>query len=251
MQMTGKDSPIRFVRLISEKTIEEKTMSINIPENKAVCSASKKLPCVILVDTSSSMCEDQNSLISGLKELKDSIVNDEKANSTVEVCIISFNDHAKVEEVFGPPEVMNIPSVQCSGMTAMHEAVALGIDVIDKRRREYRELGISSYRPWMYMLTDGGANDSDNGSFNKLVERQKAGKLNFFPVAIGKKVDEKTLFSLRPDHMIFSIDRENITGAFEWLSDSLSSVSSIHAGSTTLAAPQEYDISARQLQIDV
>ena len=185
-------------------------MAIRIPENKAVGSATKKLPCVILVDTSGSMVDDQPKLVNGLNELKNYLVNDEMACSSVEVSIVTFDDEARVVEPFGPMNELNIPSIRCDGMTAMHAAVDVGLGAIDKRRKEYKEYGVTSYRPWMYLLTDGGANDADNGSFDKLRDRQANKKLIFFPVAIGEDVDKKLLGSLRPDHTIFSIDRDSI-----------------------------------------
>ena len=50
-------------------------MAINIPENKAVGSASKKLPCVGLVDTSGSMSNDQAALVEGIRNLKQYMSN--------------------------------------------------------------------------------------------------------------------------------------------------------------------------------
>ena len=226
-------------------------MAIRIPENKAVGSATKKLPCVILVDTSGSMTHDADKLASGMSELKDYLVNDEMASSSVEVSIVTFDNNARVVEPFGPINELNVPSFNCTGMTAMHAAVDVGLDAINKRRKEYREYGVTSYRPWMYMLTDGGANDADNGAFDKLRDRQENKKLIFFPVAIGSGVNKQLLASLRPDHTIFSIDRESIVGAFQWLSDSLSSVSTTGSGAVTLSDPEEYGIEREHIQIDV
>ncbi len=226
-------------------------MAITIPENKAIGSATKKLPCVILVDTSGSMTKDQAKLVEGLKEMKKYLSEDEMACSSVEISIITFDDVARVVEPFGPINELNIPSIHCTGLTAMHAAVEAGLASIAKRRREYKELGIPSYRSWMYLLTDGYANDADNGSFDRLLQRQENKKLIFFPVAIGEGVDKALLASLRPDHTIFSIDRDSIVSAFEWLSDSLSSVSTTSAGTLTLSDPEDYDIEREHIQIDV
>lgn len=225
-------------------------MSINIPENKSISSATKKLPCVILIDTSGSMSADQQKLVDGMKELKNFLTDDEMACSSVEVSIVTFDNEARVAESFGPISELCIPSIRCDGMTAMHAAVDVGLKMLDKRRSEYKQYGLTSYRPWMYLLTDGGANDSDNGSFKELVRRQENRKINFFPVAIGDGVDEKLLGSLRPDNEIFSIDRDRITNAFAWLSDSLSSVSSAGAGMVTLRDPEDYGVTRKPIQID-
>jgi uncharacterized protein YegL len=226
-------------------------MSINIPENKSISSATKKLPCVILIDTSGSMSADQQKLVNGMEELKKYLSEDEMACSSVEVSIVTFDNEARVAEPFGPINDLCIPSINCNGMTAMHAAVDIGLKTIDKRRSEYKQYGLSSYRPWMYMLTDGGANDSDNGSFKELVRRQENQKLFFFPVAIGDTVDEKLLGSLHPDNEIFSIDRDRITKAFQWLSDSLSSVSGTKSGTVTLSDPEDFGLQRKHIQIDV
>ena len=208
-------------------------MSINIPENKSISSATKKLPCVILIDTSGSMSADQQKLVNGMEELKKYLSDDEMACSSVEVSIVTFDNEARVAEPFGPINDLCIPSINCNGMTAMHAAVDIGLKTIDKRRSEYKQYGLSSYRPWMYM------------------RRQENQKLFFFPVAIGDTVDEKLLGSLHPDNEIFSIDRDRITKAFQWLSDSLSSVSGTKSGTVTLSDPEDFGLQRKHIQIDV
>ena len=87
------------------------------------------LPCVVLVDTSTSMgsVKDQG----GLEALAEAL--DEQARGRVEFCVISFDDEARILVPFGPAYDFETPRIDCGGMTAMHAAVELGLGEIEAR----------------------------------------------------------------------------------------------------------------------
>ena len=225
-------------------------MTSLIPENKAIEGTDKKFPLVILVDTSGSMISEQHHLIEGLEELKWNLSNDEKACSTTELCIITFNNDARVAEPFGPVSKMIVPDIHCRGLTAMHAAVDAGLQAIEKRLSEYRERGISYYRPMMYLLTDGEANDPDNGAFDRLRQLQEDKKISFFPVAVGEDVNMEMLCSFRPDHVIFTVERGCISKAFDWLYENSSRTSTGTESGVILSDPEEEWIEEEHILID-
>ncbi len=204
------------------------------------------LPCVVLVDTSGSMSTAMNELHEGLVQLGEALREDPQALGRVEFCIISFDDRARINVPFGPAYDYQAPALTCGGMTAMHEAVALGLDALEKRKKQYTENKTAYLRPWVFMMTDGGANDRDNGSFNRLIQAQKDKHCTFFPIAIGNSVDMNLLKSLKVDGVVLKASKENFKGAFVWLSNSLSRTSSSNPGQTVaLPNPGDY-----QLEVD-
>lgn len=203
------------------------------------------LPCVVLVDTSGSMDSSINQLREGLRELADSLNDQQKG--IVEFCIIGFDDDARILVPFGPVYDFEVPKFECGGMTAMHSAVELGLNELDARKRQYKENRTAYYRPWMFMLTDGGANDGNNGSFERLLQYQDEKHCTFYSVAVGESVDRDLLKSLRRDGMILTASKENFKDAFVWLGNSLSVVSSSTPGQKVkLPNPSEY-----QLEVEV
>ena len=182
------------------------------------------LPCVVLVDTSGSMGMVKDQLHDGLVALGEAL--DDQARGRVEFCIIGFDDDARVLVPFGPAYDFEAPRLDCAGMTAMHAAVELGLSELEVRKNQYKANQTAHYRPWMFMLTDGGANDADNGSFERLLQSQRDKHCTFFPVGIGDQVDKDLLKGLQTDGVILTASKENFKGAFVYLSNSLSLVSS-------------------------
>ena len=56
----------------------------------------------------------------------------------------------------------------------MGEAITKGLSLIDNQRQSYRKAGVSSYKPWIVLLTDGEPNDWAD----------PAGKAKFWPKRI-------------------------------------------------------------------
>lgn len=203
------------------------------------------LPCVVLVDTSSSMSRDRAQLHQGLVELGEAL--DEQARGRVEFCIIGFDDDARVLVPFGPAYDYEAPDIECKGMTAMHKAVECALNELEIRKSQYKENKTSYYRPWIYMLTDGGANDTDNGAFERLVQSQKDKRCIFFPVAIGEDADKELLKSLNEEGVVLKASRENFKNSFVYLSNSISLASVSESGTkVTLPNPNDY-----QLEVEI
>lgn len=199
------------------------------------------LPCVLLMDTSGSMDEVKEQLYQGLYEFGKSL--DDQARGRVEICVVSFDDDARKKVPFGPAYDYQVPEFKCGGMTAMHSAVDFGLNEIESRKAQYRANGTAYYRPWMFMLTDGGANDSDNGAFERLKQAQKEKHVTFFPVAIGDYADKALLKTLREDGIILTASKEDFTGAFSWLGNSLSKTSSSNPDEKVkLPNPKDYQL---------
>lgn len=203
------------------------------------------VPCVVLLDTSSSMAGVKNQLEKGLDTLVNSL--DAQARGCVEFCIISFDDEARIISPFAPVYDFETPAIDCDGMTAMHAAVKLGLSEIEARKGQYKQEHVPYYRPWIFMLTDGGANDSDNGEFNELLKSQKDCHCTFFPVAIGESADMNLLKTLRVDGLVLKASKENFEGAFVWLGNSMSRVSN-SKGEKTVNLPNPGDY---QLEVEV
>ena len=199
------------------------------------------LPCVVLVDTSGSMNRVKDQLRQGLAELGEAL--DDEARGRVEFCIIKFDDDASILVPFGPAYDYEVPDFDCDGMTAMHAAVDLALCEIEARKQQYKANITPYYRPWIFMLTDGGANDSDNGSFERLIQSQIDGHCIFFSVAIGNDADRDLLKTLRTDGKILTATKENFVHSFEWLSNSLSRAStSIPDQKVKMDDPRKYDM---------
>jgi len=215
-------------------------MAYNEMPRMPINSGEEHLPCVVLVDTSSSMKAYEKELNEAVREMKMSICEDDMARGRVELCLVTFDDHAEVAVPFGPAESFEAPYLSCDGMTSTHEAVALAIREAEERKALYKEQNILYKQPWIWLFTDGGSNDKDNGSFEELLKLQNDKKCVFFGVGIGSEVNTAELKGMHKNGMILKVSKESFKAAFEYLSQSVRGASFRKAGqSFNLPAPPQ------------
>ena len=190
----------------------------------------KHIACVLLVDVSGSMSGDAiRELNEGLRVFGEALKSDSKAYGCADVCVISFG--SKVEQVvpFCPAAEYVAPVLTAGGLTVMNEAVITGLDMIELRKQEYKDVGVDYWRPWVFLLTDGVPTDNDlyQDAQQRLQEALANKKINFFPMGIGSGADTQTLkkYTKNGSGMVLKASKENFQEAFVWLSSSMSVVS--------------------------
>lgn len=210
------------------------------------------LPCVVLVDTSDSMSSAVTELNEGLVLLGEALKEDPQALGRVEFCIITFDDKAHIMVPFGPAYDYQAPTVNCGGMTAMHQAVGMALDQLEIRKQQYRNCGTTWNRPWIFMLTDGAPNDNDNGEFQALLDAQRDRHCTFFPMGIGNEVNMDVLKSLVYKGFVLKATKENFKKCFVWLSNSLTVTSSHNPGErASIPNPANYGATLEPIDIEV
>ena len=114
-------------------------------------------PWCLIVDRSFSMIGDPIKAVNdALAQFKALVLADTLASLHVEILLVSFNhtvdyvDFCSVQD-FQPPEL------SASGGTNMAPAINTALDLLDRRKQEYRANGVSYLRPIVLLLTDGQA----------------------------------------------------------------------------------------------
>ena len=117
-----------------------------------------RCPCIILIDQSGSM-DDRciNSVNQRLREFR----QDELAAARADLAIISFNQQTHLVTDFTTVSQMELPTIQAQGSTNISGAIHWTIDLLEQRKRTYRDNGIESYRPIIMLLTDGEPTSDD------------------------------------------------------------------------------------------
>lgn len=184
------------------------------------------LAAVLVIDSSGSMVNVKRKLHEALAAFHDALREDPQAAGTVEICVITFDDTARIAMPFCSVYDFEVPEFSMGGTTSMHEAINLALDEIEARKQQYRASQTSYKRPWIFLLSDGCPTDEDNGAVKRLLEAQGGGHCTFFSVGIGEDADIGFLKTLRPDGMTFSADKQDFKEMFVWLGNSLSITSS-------------------------
>ena len=199
----------------------------------------KHIACVLLVDTSGSMsCENAiNELNQGLREFGEALKMDSKAYGCADVCVISFNNTVQEEVPFSPAANFTAPTLSAYGCTALNEAIITGLDAIEMRKQEYKDIGVDYWRPWIFLLTDGLPTDDEyfESARTRIRDALDRKKINFFPMGIGPNADIAYLKQYTKDGsgMVLKANLNNFKEAFVWLSSSMSVISNSDSSMTS------------------
>lgn len=195
-----------------------------------------RCPVVLLLDTSGSMqgrpIEELNQ---GLRAFHEDVSNDSLALKRVEVAIVTFGP-VRIAHDFAVLSSSPFPELRAGGDTPLGAAIAKAALMLSERKDEYRANGISYFRPWIFLITDGTPTD-DIKEAAKIIERGEESKaFAFFPVGV-RHADFETLarISRRQPLRLAGLRFREL---FIWLSASMKAVSASSPGdSVPLSTP--------------
>ncbi len=182
-----------------------------------------RCPCILLLDTSVSMNgKPLEELNAGLLAYKDELAADSLAAKRVEVAIVTFGP-VQVAQEFTTAEQFNPPTLQTTGDTPMGAAIERAIEMVTARKQTYRSNGIAFYRPWIFLITDGGPTDPWQSAAAQVHEGESSKAFSFFCVGVeGAHFDILKQISVREPLRLKGVRFRDL---FQWLSNSQKSVS--------------------------
>lgn len=143
-----------------------------------------RCPLVLLLDKSGSMAGAPIAeLNAGLVTLKDELIEDELAAKRVEIAIVTFGPVEIVQD-FITVDQFTPPHLTANGDTPLGQAILQGLDMLESRKRVYRQNGIAYYRPWIMLITDGAPTDYWQSAAARVKEGEEQNAFAFFAIGV-------------------------------------------------------------------
>ena len=226
---------------------------IPFPEPEFVDNPEPRCPCILLLDTSGSMKDPRqvkttlspvqkilhesmavqtikpiDEVNAGLIAFRDELIRDEMAVKRVELSLVAFGPVRKLTD-FQHPDLFRPPTLNAEGDTPMGIAIERAIEMVQGRKAAYRQNGISYYRPWIFMISDGEPTDNWERAASLVRNGEQSKSFAFFAVGVeGANFNILSQISVRQPLRLNGLRFREM---FMWLSSSLGMVSRSTLGS--------------------
>jgi len=180
-----------------------------------------------------------DALNAGLATFKDEITKDSLASRRVDIAIVSFGAEIKVVQEFVTVDQLLSPRLRADGPTPMGGAIQRGLDLVESRKRTYREYGIAYYRPWLFMITDGESEGEPEEAVAEATRRIRESESQKSAMFFAVGVEDADMVRLARITVRAPIRLRGLRFAemFLWLSASMQAVSHSDTGEVMVGLP--------------
>jgi uncharacterized protein YegL len=206
---------------------EQNSSIERIPYVEFADNANERTPCVLVLDCSGSMRgEPIKQLNAGLQALEKELKEDIDASSRVQILIIQASGKDEVKIVSEWTDAMNFtaPTMEAGGLTPLGKAMEKALKKIEEQKCLYDSCGITSKRPWIFLISDGEPTDygwEESAEICRYAQKNKKVVIHAIGTQ-GANLDKLAKFSLLPPKRLTGL---KFTEFFLWLSRSVSCIS--------------------------
>jgi uncharacterized protein YegL len=167
-------------------------------------------------------------LNAGLTTFKEALAADSLAAKRVEVAIVTFGGKVQTVYDFTTADSFQPPALTADGNTPMGAAIREAVELLRQRKETYREHGIGIFRPWIFLITDGGPTDEWKSAADLVKKGEASKSFKFYAVGVeDANMDVLKQLSVEQPLKLKGIQFRRL---FEWLSGSLAKLSQSSPG---------------------
>jgi uncharacterized protein YegL len=194
-----------------------------------------RCPCILLLDTSYSMKGARiEELNAGMQQFREELASDSMAMKRIELAVIQFGPVRLLND-FHTADAFNPIPLEAQTDTPMGQAIEFAIAHLRQRKEFIRSKGVSMYKPWICLITDGGPTDEWANAARLVREGEASNSFTFFAIGV-HDANFEILNQIAPR------GAQKLRGLafrefFKWLSDSLGGVSRSKPGEKVALPP--------------
>lgn len=186
----------------------------------------QKCLCVLVLDVSGSMrgtpIEELNK---GLKDFYEEISSDVTTSQRLKISIITFSNTVITLQEPALVENITMPTLTASGSTEMVNAINYAIDMVDARKKWYKETNQNYYRPWIILMTDGEPDDDQDvaGLAQRIQNDTRNKRYAFLPIGV-EGANMAVLDQIKGNIPAMKLQGTKFSSFFKWLSASMGTI---------------------------
>ena len=199
-----------------------------------ITNPNPRVPVALCLDVSGSMYgQPMDELNAGVQQYLQEMQNDELASSSAETAVVTFGDEAVCHADFNTADKLQLEPLEAGGLTCMGEGLEMSLDLLEKRKGQYKSTGVDYYQPILVVMSDGAPNGKPallREMTEKIQQLVEARRLTVISVGIGSAADMTVMQRLSPRQGAISMKGLRFREFFAWLSQSVSGVSNSAPG---------------------
>jgi len=165
----------------------------------------------------------------GLRLMFEELRADDRTRFAVEAAVVTFSHKGFLVQDFETIDQAKCPQLMLDmvvGGSSLGSGVNMALDLLEKRKTEYKETGVLYYQPWLVIITDGDPTDDIHLAAAKRIKPLvESRKMAVFPVGVGSNVGLERLAVLSPKAPPLRLKGLKFAEFFQFLSASIQQVS--------------------------
>lgn len=204
---------------------------LNAGWNSLARNNSMRIMITLCVDTSLSMKIRIGAINDGIRGFLNRIASNNTAKYATELSVITFDAETKDIIRFGSVDdairvIQMNDGIRAQGYdTRMGSAVLHALNQLDRRIEEFNAMGVQYYKPWLILISDGNATDTETvkKASASVQERLRKNQLRTMCLSMGDGSENLKDFTL--DGRVARLEDLKVLEFFEMLSRSVSQYS--------------------------